>query len=275
MIWEGFMADFSEISKKYENDSVVQKSASEILFDLLEIQPQDDVLDLGCGTGHLSRCIRDKTSGRVVGVDASAGMIEKAREKFAGQDISFCVCSADQLAYQNEFDIIFCNSAFQWFANPARAIKACHDSLKDTGKIAIQAPAKDNYCPNFLSALEEVKKNAATQNIFGTFTPPWFFRNAAREYTELFESGGFKVETATIDEVVTHHTAEETYRIFESGAAAGYLNQAYYRSKLSQQYMDSFREIVRGSFENQATETKQVRLTFYRIYLLAKKIKSQ
>jgi len=47
------MSNFSEISQKYESDSVVQKSASDILFDLLDIQAKDDVLDLGCGTGHI------------------------------------------------------------------------------------------------------------------------------------------------------------------------------------------------------------------------------
>jgi ubiquinone/menaquinone biosynthesis C-methylase UbiE len=263
------MSNFSEISNKYENDSVVQKSASEILFDLLEIQPKDDVLDLGCGTGHISKLIREKTKGKVIGVDPSDGMIEKAKEKFSNQDISFRVCFAEQLDYQNEFDIIFCNSAFQWFVNPAKAIKACHNSLKINGKMAIQAPAKDNYCPNFLRAIDEVKNHKATQNIFSFFTKPWFFRNKAREYTELFENAGFKVQKSTIDEVVTHHTAEEAYNIFETGAAAGYLNQDYYGTKLSQEYIDAFRDIVRGSFENQAAETKQVKLTFYRIYLLA------
>jgi len=263
------MSNFSEISIKYENDSVVQKSASEILFDLLEIQPKDDVLDLGCGTGHISRLIRDKTSGTIVGVDPSAGMIEKAREKFSNQDIVFRVCPAEQIDYQNEFDIIFCNSAFQWFVNPVKATKACHNSLRINGKMAIQAPAKDNYCPNFLSAIAEVKNHKATKNIFDSFSSPWFFRNKAREYTELFESAGFNVEKSTIEEVVTHHTAEEAYKIFESGAAAGYLNQTYYNTKLTQEYIDAFRDIVRGSFEKQVAESKQLRLTFYRIYLLA------
>ncbi|MGD8258431.1 MAG: methyltransferase domain-containing protein [Desulfobacterales bacterium] len=263
------MSNFSEISKKYEKDSVVQKSASEILFDLLEIQPKDDVLDLGCGTGHISRLIRAKTRGKVVGVDPSDGMIEKAKEKFLNQDISFHVCSAEQLHYQKEFDIIFCNSAFQWLVNPARAIKACHNSFKINGKMAIQAPAKDDYCPNFLKAIDDVKNHKATQKIFKSFTNPWFFRNKAREYAELFESAGFKVEKSTIDEVVTHHTAEEVYKIFESGAAAGYLNQDYYSTKLSQEYINAFMDIVRGSFEKQTAEMQQVRLTFYRIYLLA------
>ncbi len=269
------MANFNAISEKYENDSIVQKSASDILFDLLNIQPDDDVLDLGCGTGHISRLIGEKTRGRVVGVDSSDGMIEKAKEKFLNQGISFQVCSAEQIDYQNEFDIILCNSAFQWFTDPAKAVKACYESLRINGKIAIQAPAKDNYCPNFLRAIAEVKNNEATQNTFACFNQPWFFRDTAEEYAELFRRAGFEVDKATIDEVVTYHTAEETYKIFESGAAAGYLNQAYYGIQLSQEYIDAFRRIVRGSFEDQADKTKRIKLSFYRIYLLAKKTRPE
>jgi ubiquinone/menaquinone biosynthesis C-methylase UbiE len=268
------MANFTEISSQYEKDSVVQKSASEILFDLLKIGPKDDVLDLGCGTGHISRTIREKTTGRIVGVDPSKGMIEKAQGKFSNQNISFRVCNAEDLDYRNEFDIVFCNSAFQWFSNPIRAIKACHNSLRANGKMAIQAPAKDDYCPSFLSAISEVKKDKATQNIFGSFTAPWFFRNTSTEYTELFESAGFSVIESRVDKVVTNHTAKEAYKIFESGAAAGYLNQAYYSIPISQDYIDAFRDVVRGSFEYQADETGQIRLIFYRVYLLAVKTKT-
>ena len=46
--------DFSEIARRYERDSLVQRSAADLLIDLLEIRPDDDVLDLGCGTGHLT-----------------------------------------------------------------------------------------------------------------------------------------------------------------------------------------------------------------------------
>jgi malonyl-CoA O-methyltransferase len=70
------MSNFSDISKKYEKDSVVRKSASEILFDFLEIRPKNDVLDIGCGTGYISRLISDKTNGKIVGIDPSDGSIK-------------------------------------------------------------------------------------------------------------------------------------------------------------------------------------------------------
>jgi trans-aconitate methyltransferase len=263
------MSNFSEISKKYENDSVVQKSASEILFDLLDIRSNDDVLDLGCGTGHISKLIKEKTKGKVIGVDPSKGMIKKAHEKFSSHDISFQVYSAEELDYKNNFDKIFCNSAFQWFVNPAKALKSCYNSLKINGKMAIQSPAKENYCPNFLQAIEEVKNHISTKDTFAYFTPPWLFLNTPEEYAELFKKAGFKVEKSNIDKITSYHSIEEAYKVFESGAAAGYLNQAYYNTKISQEYIDAFRNIVRRSFETQADAKNQVILTFYRVYLLA------
>ena len=252
------MANFSEISSKYEKDSLVQKSASEILFDLLDIQTNDNVLDLGCGTGHISKTIKEKTSGKVVGVDPSEGMIERAKENYSDRYLTFRSCLAEELDYKDEFEIIFCNSAFQWLTDAAKALKACYNTLKYNGKMAIQAPATDNYCPNFLKAIEEIKNDKLTKDTFASFSPPWLFLNTAEEYSQLFEEAEFRVEKSLIDKVVTSHSAEEVYKIFESGAAAGYLNQHYYSIPLSNKYMENFRNIVRRSFEEQAKEKGHV-----------------
>ena len=52
------MTDFSKISKNYKKKGVIQKSASDFLLGLLDIKEIDDVLDLGCGPGHLTKLIR-------------------------------------------------------------------------------------------------------------------------------------------------------------------------------------------------------------------------
>ena len=48
------------------------------LFELLAPRPGERVLDLGCGTGHLTARIAE-TGADVVGIDASAEMVEQAR----------------------------------------------------------------------------------------------------------------------------------------------------------------------------------------------------
>jgi len=146
--------NFSEIAKRYEENSIVQTSAGEKLLKLLNIGEFEDVLDLGCGTGKLTAEIRKLTKGRVVGVDVSEGMIEEARKN--ASDVEFIVKAAEEIDFKEEFDVIFCNSAFQWF-NPHKALERCFKALKPGGRIGVQAPAKKNYCPNFIKAIKEVK----------------------------------------------------------------------------------------------------------------------
>ena len=47
---------------------------------LLNLRPDDQVIDLCCGTGAVTRCLAEAVPlGRVVGVDFSEGMLEPAR----------------------------------------------------------------------------------------------------------------------------------------------------------------------------------------------------
>lgn len=268
---ENMYTDFSYISVRYEHDSLIQKSAAEKLFSLLNINGVEDVLDLGCGTGLLTRKIRGMTVGRVVGVDPSEGMIREAAAK-AGDDISHRVMAAEDLAFENEFDVIFCNSAFQWFKQPLKALQNCYNALRKGGRIGIQAPARSLYCPNFINAIEAVSRNERTRETFAAFKPPWLFMETADEYGELFTRSGFTVPFARIEELETLHSAEEIMTIFESGAAAGYLNQAFYETSIDAEYGDNFRKIVKEFFAGQVAESGKVELLFNRIYLVAVKV---
>jgi ubiquinone/menaquinone biosynthesis C-methylase UbiE len=261
--------DFSKIATEYEEYATVQKSASDILLKLLKIRDNDDVLDLGCGTGRLTRKIRNLTNGKVVGIDPSEGMIRKATEKSKGLDIIYEVKSAENMDYNESFDVIFCNSAFQWFKDPERAIKNCYKALRKNGRIGIQAPAKKLYCPNFIEAIEMVRSDERTKETFAHFKEPWFLLETAEEYKSLFEKCGFKVMFSKIETITTEHTPEEVFRIFSSGAIAGYLNQDYYDVKLTEDYISAFQEIVKKAFEQQSDEKGIVKLKFNRIFLTA------
>jgi len=262
--------DFSKIAAEYEEHAAVQKSASETLLKLLKIGRNDDVLDLGCGTGHLTRKIRSLTKGMVVGIDPSEGMIREAVEKSKSLGILYEVKSAENIDYCETFDVIFCNSAFQWFRDPEKAIKNCYGALRRNGRIGIQAPAKRAYSPNFIEAIEMVKRDERTREVFSHFKEPWFFLETAKEYKYLFEKCCFKVVFSKIETVTTEHTPEEVFNIFSSGAIAGYLNQDYYDTELREDYISAFKEIVKKAFELQA-ENGMVKLKFNRIFLIAVK----
>jgi trans-aconitate methyltransferase len=263
--------DFTEISSRYDRDSLIQKSAADKLINLLDIRRDDDVLDLGCGTGNLARKIRTITDGKVVGIDPSEGMIREAVTNQSGQDIAYAVKTAETLEYRDAFTVVFCNSAFQWFRDTHQALTNCCAALRKGGRMGIQAPAKKTYCPNFVAAINAVAHDERTAKIFSGFRPPWLFLDTEEEYASLFRQAGFSVPFARIESITTLHSPDEVMTIFESGAAAGYLNQECYSTPVDEAYTRAFRDVVKESFQRQAQQDGKVELVFNRIYLIAVK----
>jgi len=196
-------------------------------------------------------------------------MIREASRGKDGPDIIFEVKKAEELNYEDFFDVIFCNSSFQWFKNPEPVINNCYRALRKNGRVGIQAPAKNIYCPNFIQAVEMVRNHPRTGKTFAYFKNPWFFLETEEEYKSLFERAGFNVLFLRIEEVKTLHTQEEVFKIFESGAAAGYLNQDFYEAPIDKEYVENFSLIIKDIFNNQADEKGFIELIFNRIYLVA------
>lgn len=261
--------DFTEIARRYERDSVVQKAAAEVLISLLQIGPREDVLDLGCGTGHLTGRIAEITSGRVAGVDPAPGMVAEARSKYGSGRTRFEVAPAEDLQACEEFDCIFCNSALQWFSDPERALAACKRALRPGGRMGVQAPARHDYCPNFLKGIDEVARHPDTAATFAQFRSPWLFLESSDAYADIFRRAGFAVPFARIETTSARYSPDQTLKVFESGAAAGYLNEKCYGGSLTEGYVQSFRRVLADAFQAQTGRDGQVELVFHRIYLLA------
>lgn len=81
------------------------------IVDLLALQPQHRVLDLGCGTGILTRAIGDyldaAAGGMALGIDAAAAMIRIAAKKRQSTTCRFDVAAAESLPYDDaSFDSV-------------------------------------------------------------------------------------------------------------------------------------------------------------------------
>ncbi len=263
---------FSSKADLYEQSALVQKSASKTLLNLLKIQEHEEVLDLGCGPGNITKKIALLTQNKVLGVDISEGMIKEAlRTNKNLSNVKYLLRNSEYLGFQEEFDVIYCNSAFQWFTNPKIVLDECLKALKPNGRIGIQAPATECYCPNFVDAVNKVSNNSTTNKIFNNLNNPWFFLESAEEYRRLFESCGFIVSYAEIVTEPNFYTPEQVYKNFQSGAENGYLNQAFYSVPLTEIYIEAFRNLVMEAFRKQVNENGMVDLKFNRIYLTAHK----
>ncbi len=92
----------------------VWKYGSDVVS-LLAPQPGERILDLGCGTGHLTAQIAE-SGARVVGVDQSPEMVLAARAAYP--KLKFEVADARELKFDQEFDAVFSNAVLHWIHEP-------------------------------------------------------------------------------------------------------------------------------------------------------------
>ncbi|MBX7161239.1 MAG: methyltransferase domain-containing protein [Acidimicrobiia bacterium] len=113
------------------------------LVDLVETKPEMKVVDLGCGTGELTRRLADSLTGAdVVGVDSSTAMLERSRE-FEREGLRFE--HGDLAAYPGRFDLVVSNAALHWVDDQADIVASVFAMLAPGGQLAVQVPANHDH----------------------------------------------------------------------------------------------------------------------------------
>ena len=113
---------------------------NEVLRRAWGIRPRDRVLDVGCGAGQTTRdAARLARSGRALGVDISASMIERARElaKAEGlRNVDFMPADASVHQFPSEeFNIVISRFGTMFFADPVAAFANLARSLRHGGRL--------------------------------------------------------------------------------------------------------------------------------------------
>ena len=154
---------------------------------LLEFVPQNtkqSILDLGCGTGALTAELAELCE-RIVGVDGSQNMINKAREEFG--DIEFKVCDALALPFEKEFDVVFSNAVFHWISDHDALLKNIHKALKPQGLLVCEFGASGN-----IATIENAFAKAC--NSLGYGYEAKFNFPTAEDFGNLLEKNGFIID---------------------------------------------------------------------------------
>ncbi len=137
-LWDDQASTFDEEPDHGLRDAVVRRAWMERLQSWLP-EPPADLVDLGCGTGTLS-VLLTQLGYRVVGVDVSRQMIQRARTKseVTGVAASFHVADATAPPVEpTSMDIVLVRHVVWTLPDPYRAIANWAGLLRDGGVLVM------------------------------------------------------------------------------------------------------------------------------------------
>ncbi|MBX0304594.1 class I SAM-dependent methyltransferase [Haloarcula salinisoli] len=157
---------------------------------LLNPQPGERVLDLGCGTGTLSAVIAD-SGAEVVGIDAAASMVEQARERYPA--LTFAVADAREYEPDGAFDAVFSNAALHWIPGDDHdaVLSMVGSALTDEGRFVAEFGGHGN-----VSQVERAVRDELDARGYDT-DHSWYFPSIG-EYAPRLENHGLEVTDAVL-----------------------------------------------------------------------------
>lgn len=151
------------------------------VLERLELRGDEHVLDAGCGSGRVSERLLERVpDGRMLAVDASAAMIEKARERLGGR-ASYLVGDLTELEVDEPVDLVFSTATFHWVLDHDRLFARLRGVLRPGGRLVAQCGGKGNVAQH-AEAIEAVASRPEFAPHLGEPATMWNF--AGPEETE-------------------------------------------------------------------------------------------
>jgi trans-aconitate methyltransferase len=177
----------------YDADHGFVHEYGQSLVEWLDPKPGARVLDLGCGTGHLTAEIAEAVgdAGEAVGIDQSAEMVAAAREEHDRP--TFRQADARAFTAAEPFDAVFSNAALHWISDAEQdaVLDGVADALVPGGRFVAEMGGVGNVAAITTATLAELDERGYDRD------HPWYFPSVGTYATRL-ESHGFEVRRAVL-----------------------------------------------------------------------------
>lgn len=194
--WEIQVGDEGDLNRRVNSDSVLWNFAGDVAGLA--------VLDAGCGTGYLSKKLRDRGA-LVTGIDFSERMIEIARAKYPDIDFRVDSCSELRSVDDEQFDLVIANYLLMDTPDLRGTMNAFNRILKPDGAVVLVFSH-----PCFPQGRARIPENGVEISYRWSFSyfdarkladPPWahfksefiWFHRPLSDYWKAFTAAGFSV----------------------------------------------------------------------------------
>lgn len=161
------------------------------LVQLLDPKQGEHILDLGCGSGQLTKEI-SSSGATAIGIDSSQEMIDSSKKMFP--EIEFHQMDAQSFDFDHRFDAIFSNAVLHWVKNQQAAAKNMHEHLKENGRLVVEFGGYGNVA----TIIEALRDSLTGHEFFDNAKlERWYFPKIST-YTSMLEEIGFEVVYAQL-----------------------------------------------------------------------------
>lgn len=159
------------------------------LISRINITNPNKIVDLGCGPGNSTKCLRRRwPEATVTGLDSSSEMINSCRENYPDQE--WILADAASWQPSSACDIVFSNAVFQWLPQHDRLLRHLFAYVAPGGALAFQIPVR------IYSALQQLIIEVANEpewihlmegpkNTFTIESPAYYYDVLARTAQKL------------------------------------------------------------------------------------------
>jgi trans-aconitate 2-methyltransferase len=117
---------------------------------LIEPRPDMRIVDLGCGTGELTRELHEQLgASETIGIDSSESMLQKATPSAT---LHFQRGDIESFTSDRPFDLVFSNAALHWIPDHERLFTRLMSLLAPNGQLALQMPANHDHPSHRIAA---------------------------------------------------------------------------------------------------------------------------
>jgi len=178
-------------------------------LDLLDPQPGERILDVGCGEGTLTKKINERGA-TVLGVDNSPEMIAAAR----ANGVDAVQLAAEYMQFFAECDAAFSNATLHWVLNKDQAARAIFRALKPGGRFAGEMGGEGN--------IAKLRNTLDEELIIRGYVPPVEASNwypSPDDFASVYEAAGFRDVDARLIERPTPlgHGVDKWVTTFRKG----------------------------------------------------------
>lgn len=135
----------------------------DLIASQMRMNPDENILEIGCGTGSMSFRLAEKTNKRVLGTDLCAPFIEHAKNRYSHPKLTYHVLNFNEIESLNnqKFEYIVGNGILHHlYQNLDSALINMRKLLKENGKIIFWEPNLKNPFIYLIFSFETFRKKA-------------------------------------------------------------------------------------------------------------------